>query len=306
VTRPNRLPPPKTRPLESTLTIIVLDNGKAKKLPDSAEEAKRRHFVRGIARHLGPGARVEQLDQQRTVIYLPGGTARSAEPRVRALLNHLRERGEVGVAAGVLGVGPDDGRDGRALRTATRLARHALRAGPDGVLVADQLWTKDGRPAPRPHVAPSYRHGLLSRGFQVLVVAGAWVLFFWWWATVAAGVPARQVLVDAVIPVLGGLALIVLATVLWTAHNQRIARKGRRGLVARWAPPDRTRDALGRHIDAPTEEGLESSGGRASQEMQDALILRQQVDESAGIKRYTIERELRRASSATAIDSEVA
>jgi hypothetical protein len=306
VTQPNRLPPPKTRPLESAHTIIVLDNGKANKPRDPAEEAIGRHFARGVARHLGPGARVDSLDRQRTAIYLPGATPLSVEPRVRALLDHLRERGEIGVAASVLGVGPGDAREGRALRTAVRLARDALHVGPDGVLVADKLWSDDGRPEPRPHVAPSYRHGLASRIFQVLVVAGAWVLFFWWWAIVAAGMPARRVLIDAVLPVLGGIVLIVVATVLWTAHNQRIARKGKRGLVARWTPPDRTRDALDRHIHGPSEDGLESSSGRAPDEMQEALILRQQVDESAGTKRYTVEREPRTAQSAVGAASEVA
>jgi hypothetical protein len=77
----------------------------------------------------------------------------------------------------------------------------------------------------------------------------AWVLFFFWWkkASTPGWVSPR-----AVIYSLLTIAAVILGaigySIYWIRHNQRIARRGKRGFVSFYKPPHFENDALGRPL----------------------------------------------------------
>jgi hypothetical protein len=85
------------------------------------------------------------------------------------------------------------------------------------------------------------------------LVALGWGVFIAWWIVVLQRESARSFGVA-----LGLLAATLLASAtamsLWTRHNIRIARRGKRGMSSLYIPMRWERDALGRPLDLPAPE----------------------------------------------------
>jgi hypothetical protein len=77
-----------------------------------------------------------------------------------------------------------------------------------------------------------------------------WAVFAVWWVVVLQRETARA-LGTAVGLLAAMLATSALLMTLWTRHNIRIARKGRRGRSSLFIPVEWTRDTLGRAIELP-------------------------------------------------------
>ena len=81
-------------------------------------------------------------------------------------------------------------------------------------------------------------------------VALGWIVFVSWWVIVLRRESPRSFAVA-----LGLLAATVVAsavtTWLWTWHNIRIARRGKRGRSSRFIPMQWERDTLGRPLEMP-------------------------------------------------------
>ena len=108
-------------------------------------------------------------------------------------------------------------------------------------------------PAPRPERSPTDEPSATTRvaqaGVWVLIAVG-WLVFASWWAIVL-----RRERIEALAYALGVLAVIIVACAgamsLWTRHNLRIARKGKRGRSSLFIPMRWEHDALGRPIELP-------------------------------------------------------
>jgi hypothetical protein len=94
---------------------------------------------------------------------------------------------------------------------------------------------------------------LLARISVWTLVAAGWAVFIAWWVVVlqresmrslgfALGILAATLIVSAV------------ATALWTQHNLRIARRGKRGNSSMYIPMVFERDTLGRSLTLPESE----------------------------------------------------
>ena len=106
-------------------------------------------------------------------------------------------------------------------------------------------------PSPQRTERPSAVAGLARFGVWVLVAAG-WLVFAAWW-----GIVLRRESFAALGFALGVLASIVvvcaIGMTLWTRHNMRIARNGKRGHSSLVIPMRWERDALGRPIELPPQ-----------------------------------------------------
>ena len=101
-----------------------------------------------------------------------------------------------------------------------------------------------------PQTAPPFLATPLRRAWHTLVAAAGWVLFAWWWWLVFQRVSDAEVRFTIVF-VAVSLAAIVVLTVAWAIHNVRIfRRKGPRRAPAA-APPEPTRDTVGRELRLP-------------------------------------------------------
>ena len=106
-------------------------------------------------------------------------------------------------------------------------------------------------PAPRQTERPSAAARLAQLGVWVLIGVG-WLVFAAWWAIVL-----QRETMAALGFALGVLAAIVvvcaIGMALWTRHNMRIARNGKRGYSSLFIPMQWERDALGRPIELPPQ-----------------------------------------------------
>jgi hypothetical protein len=104
-------------------------------------------------------------------------------------------------------------------------------------------------PAPQRAERPSAAGRLARFGVGVLLAIG-WLIFAAWWAIVL-----RRESFAALGFALGVLASIVVVCAIgmavWTRHNMRIARNGKRGMSSLFIPMRWERDALGRPIELP-------------------------------------------------------
>jgi hypothetical protein len=104
-------------------------------------------------------------------------------------------------------------------------------------------------PPPPIQERPSAAASLARFAVWVLVVAG-WLVFAAWWVVVL-----RRESIQSFGVALGVLASIVVVCAvgmaLWTRHNMRIARNGKRGYSSLFIPMRWDRDALGRPIELP-------------------------------------------------------
>jgi hypothetical protein len=103
------------------------------------------------------------------------------------------------------------------------------------------------------HHAPAEQPALAGRLFVWLLVAAGWGVFVAWWAIVLQRETLRSFGVA-----LGLLGLTVATSAvgmtLWTRHNIRIARKGKRGKSSLYIPMLFEHDTLGRPLDLPAED----------------------------------------------------
>ena len=79
-----------------------------------------------------------------------------------------------------------------------------------------------------------------------LSLLGWWLFIYWWGAVYDADQPRPFY---RLLFFLTAFCLItLLVTFSWIWHNVRIARRGRRGMAARYSPPIYERDALDRRV----------------------------------------------------------
>jgi hypothetical protein len=130
--------------------------------------------------------------------------------------------------------------------------------------------------ATRPPERPWATTRLAQAGVWLLIAVG-WLVFATWWAIVL-----RRERIEALAYALGVIAAIIVACAvvmsLWTRHNIRIARKGKRGHSSLYIPMRWERDALGRPIELPAL-------GVARTAPDVRVVLRN------GVKTYVVERE---------------
>jgi hypothetical protein len=99
------------------------------------------------------------------------------------------------------------------------------------------------RQVPRPPTFPSPARQVL----HMLVSVAGWLLFLYWWSIVLREVSRRTVEMTGLF-LLVSLVLVVVMTVLWTWHNQRLfERKGPRTQL-REVPEDYSQDIIGRAV----------------------------------------------------------
>jgi len=105
-------------------------------------------------------------------------------------------------------------------------------------------------PAPATPHAAAETSPLIGRLAVWTLIAIGWAIFIAWWVIVL-----RQESMRSFGVALGLLAATVLvsalATSLWTHHNMRIARRGKRGLSSMYIPVTWERDTLGRPLELP-------------------------------------------------------
>jgi hypothetical protein len=82
------------------------------------------------------------------------------------------------------------------------------------------------------------------------LVAAGWAVFIAWWVIVLQR-ESMQSLGFALGLLAATVAVSAIATALWTAHNIRIARRGRRGKSSLFIPMIFERDTLGRPLALP-------------------------------------------------------
>lgn len=91
---------------------------------------------------------------------------------------------------------------------------------------------------------------LIARVGTWTALAVGWAIFVAWWAIVLQRESLR-----ALGAALGLLAVVLVvsavATTLWTWHNVRLARNGKRGMSSLYIPMAWERDTLGRPLELP-------------------------------------------------------
>lgn len=90
------------------------------------------------------------------------------------------------------------------------------------------------------------------------MIAIGWTIFVAWWMIVLSRETARSLGVAL------GLVAATLATTavlmsVWTWHNIRIARNGKRGRSSMFIPMQWERDTLGRSLVLPAEDGARAA-----------------------------------------------
>jgi hypothetical protein len=109
--------------------------------------------------------------------------------------------------------------------------------------------TEPVQPRPIEH-ASTERPSLVARVGTWSALAVGWAIFVAWWAIVLQREPLRSLGVAV-----GLLAAVLLAsavaTTLWTWHNIRLARNGKRGMSSLYIPMVWHRDTLGRPLQLP-------------------------------------------------------
>ena len=85
------------------------------------------------------------------------------------------------------------------------------------------------------------------------LVSAGWAVFIAWWVIVLRR-ESIQSLGFALGLLAATLAVSAIATVLWTQHNLRIARRGKRGQSSLFIPMVFERDTLGRPLALPERD----------------------------------------------------
>lgn len=108
-----------------------------------------------------------------------------------------------------------------------------------------------------------------------LALAFGWVLFALWWRVVLT-VESTDFFLRALASLGVGMAVVFTASRWWVAHNERLARKGNRGLTSRYAVPSWTHDAIDRPVVMPSRS-----------ELADAAVIT--INAGGQTKRYDVE-----------------
>ena len=131
--------------------------------------------------------------------------------------------------------------------TRTRPPRPIAFTPSRGEPIAPPPWA-NGPPTEKPTAASR----VARAGVWTLIGVG-WLVFAGWW-----GIVLRRESIQDLGFAIGVLAMILIACAvvmsLWTRHNIRIARKGKRGHSSLYIPMHWERDALGRPIELPAKE----------------------------------------------------
>lgn len=94
-------------------------------------------------------------------------------------------------------------------------------------------------------VMPKNRRASPLKVLYFVCALGGWALFLVEWVRVSSQTAQSEALILIIVLALS-LLLIHLGTHTWIGHNRRIAAKGKRGSMTRYASPDFSRDSLGR------------------------------------------------------------
>jgi hypothetical protein len=110
--------------------------------------------------------------------------------------------------------------------------------------------TEPVQPRPVDHAPSTDRPSLIARAGTWSALAVGWAIFVAWWVIVL-----RRESLQSLGLALGLLATVLVvsavATTLWTWHNLRLARNGKRGMSSLYIPMVWERDTLGRPLELP-------------------------------------------------------
>lgn len=110
--------------------------------------------------------------------------------------------------------------------------------------------TEPVHPRPIEHAASTERPSLIARVGTWSALALGWAIFAAWWAIVLQRESPRSLGV-ALGLLAAALVVSAVATRLWTWHNIRLARNGKRGMSSLYIPMVWERDTLGRPLRLP-------------------------------------------------------
>jgi hypothetical protein len=96
-----------------------------------------------------------------------------------------------------------------------------------------------------------------------------WFLFVYWWDEVTQGAASVEMLAYSGAALATAAIALAAMTTLWIRHNVKVARRGKRGRVTAYLPPQIDRDRLGRRLLLPPRR-----------ELLEAQVLRLEVDEN--------------------------
>ncbi len=94
---------------------------------------------------------------------------------------------------------------------------------------------------------PNDPGSLLRKMFYIASAIGGWVLFVIEWVRVSRQTAHADEIILVIVLILS-LLLIHIGTYSWIGHNKRIAARGKRGSMTRYASPQFSRDYLGRAL----------------------------------------------------------
>lgn len=115
-------------------------------------------------------------------------------------------------------------------------------------------------PIQLPSVGETRAHvpSLISRLAAWSAIAIGWSIFIAWWVIVLQRESARAL--GVALGLLGAtVAASAIAMTLWTRHNIRIAKKGKRGRSSLFIPMHWERDTLGRPLDLPAGDAARTA-----------------------------------------------
>ncbi len=116
-------------------------------------------------------------------------------------------------------------------------------------------------PVHAPAAAPpaeAERPSLVARFAAWIAIALGWGVFAAWWVIVLQRESARSLGV-ALAVIAATLATSAILMSLWTRHNIRIAKKGKRGRSSLFIPMEWQRDTLGRELELPAMDVARSA-----------------------------------------------
>jgi hypothetical protein len=109
------------------------------------------------------------------------------------------------------------------------------------------------QPRPIEHAVPSERPSLVARAGTWCALAVGWAIFIAWWVIVLQRESLRSL--GLALGLLGAVLVVSgVATTLWTWHNIRLARTGKRGMSSLYIPMVWERDTLGRPLQLPAAD----------------------------------------------------
>jgi hypothetical protein len=97
------------------------------------------------------------------------------------------------------------------------------------------------------HWIPLTKRQLAGSLLWALLSLLGWWLFVYWWRTVFDADHPRP-FYRLLFFVMVFCAITFVVTIVWIWHNLRIARRGKRGMAARYRPPIYEQDALERRV----------------------------------------------------------